>query len=215
MWPRVLPFALFMVVLAVRGAIVDTSEVLAVWLYFVQAALPAALMFWLRRRYSELGALPNAPHAWFVSVLVGVAVFVLWINATAPWMRIGEPLTRFVPESADGAIDWSLVGIRMAGAVLVVPIMEELFWRSFLMRRIDAVSFLLLAPRATSAFALVASSAVFALAHDLWLAGFCAGLAYGYLYMRTGQLWCAVAAHLTTNLCLAIWVLNGRHWQFW
>jgi CAAX prenyl protease-like protein len=103
----------------------------------------------------------------------------------------------------------------MAGAVLVVPIMEELFWRSFLMRWIDRHDFLRLEPGQVTGYALAVSAAVFALAHTLWFAGLVAGLAYGWLYRRTGSLWMPVAAHALTNGLLALYVVERRAWSFW
>jgi CAAX prenyl protease-like protein len=99
--------------------------------------------------------------------------------------------------------------------VLVVPVMEELFWRSFLMRWIDRRDFLTLAPPRSSVAALVISSTVFALAHQLWLAGLIAGLAYGWIYRRTGNLWFPILAHASTNLLLGLWVIDQRAWSYW
>ena len=99
--------------------------------------------------------------------------------------------------------------------MLVVPVMEELFWRSFLLRWLERRSFLEVSPARTGRFALLASSGVFALAHDLWLAGFLAGLVYTLLYRRLGNLWYCVIAHATTNLLLAAWVVATRSWEYW
>ena len=41
------------------------------------------------------------------------------------------------------------------------------------------------------------------------------GLAYAWLYIRTGKLWTAVAAHAVTNGLLGAWVLYTRQWTFW
>jgi len=120
-----------------------------------------------------------------------------------------------VPIRADGSLDPLLVALRLFGFVIVVPVMEELFWRSFLMRRIDRADFLALDPRATSALALVLTSAVFALEHREWLAGLVAGLAYGTLYRRTGNLNASIASHASTNLTIAGWVLATGEWRYW
>jgi len=93
--------------------------------------------------------------------------------------------------------------------------MEELFWRSFLMRWIDRRNFLSLKPASVSWFAVLASSAVFALAHELWVAGLLAGLMYAQIYRRLQNLWYPILAHATTNLALAAWVVHQRAWGFW
>ena len=78
--------------------------------------------------------------------------------------------------------------------------MEELFWRSFLMRWIQQPRLRRPSTRSASACgACVLSTFLFMLAHTLWLAAIIAGLAYAWLYMRTGKLWVAVIAHAVTN----------------
>jgi uncharacterized protein len=96
-----------------------------------------------------------------------------------------------------------------------VPVMEELFWRSFLMRWIQQPVFEGLAPAQVGLKALLLSTFVFVLAHTLWLAAAIAGLAYALLYMRTGSLWTAVIAHAVTNGVLGVWVVMTGNWQFW
>ena len=53
------------------------------------------------------------------------------------------------------------------------------------------------------------------LAHTLWLAAIVAGLAYAWLYRRTGSLWIAVIAHAVTNGALGVWVVTTGNWAFW
>lgn len=213
---RAWPFALFIAALALRGAIGNTATAFDQrWLYALQVvpALVALMIF--APRFDELRAAPTAAGAWAATACAGGAVFTLWIALDASWMRIGQPVASFVPQAADGSLRLDLIVLRSFGAVVVVPIMEELFWRSFLMRWIDRRAFRELAPQRVSWFALVASSAVFALAHDRWLAGVLAGLVYGLLYMRTGRLWFAIVAHALTNGLLAAWVVAGAHWEYW
>lgn len=63
--------------------------------------------------------------------------------------------------------------------------------------------------------AVLLSSVVFGLEHSQWLAGILAGIAYGWLYLRTGNLWVAIVAHAVTNAGLGIWVLATGAWYFW
>jgi uncharacterized protein len=213
---RCLPFSVFIAALAIRGAVEGSTDTR--WLYAMQAGASALALALLWRHYGELRSTRHlGTHGldWLFSVLAGLAVFVLWVVLTDPWMRVGEPVASFVPVRADESLHWGLIALRGAGAVLVVPLVEELFWRSFLMRWIDRRDFLSLSPQQTSLYAWLASSAVFALAHDLWLAGLLAGLVFGALYRRSGQIWHAVLAHAVANLALAVWVVSQRAWGFW
>lgn len=216
---RVAPFALFMGFLALRGqAPADGSWGFDTrWLYGVQTLAVAALIAWWWREYGELArqTLPT-PRETLLSVAVGLIVFGLWISLTAPWMSLPTAATEpFVPKTAAGELDWALIAVRIAGAALLVPVMEELFWRSFLMRWIQQPVFEGVDPRAVGLKAIVLSTFVFMLAHTLWLAAIVAGLAYAWLYVRTGKLWTAVIAHAVTNGVLGAYVVAAGRWEFW
>jgi CAAX prenyl protease-like protein len=105
--------------------------------------------------------------------------------------------------------------VRWLGAALVVPVMEELFWRSFIMRWLEKADFMSVNPRDVGLKAVLLSTFVFTLAHTEWLAAVIAGLAYAWLYRRTGSLWPAVIAHAVTNGVLGAWVIAGGHWAYW
>jgi len=215
---RVLPFAAFMALLALRGQAPADGRwgFDAQWLYGLNLLLVGGLLAAWWREYGELARqnLPSLAEA-AGSVAVGLAVFGLWINLDAPWMQIGQATASFVPVDAQGQLQWPLIAVRWAGAALLVPVMEELFWRSFLMRWLQAPVFEGVGPQQVGAKAVVLSTFVFMLAHPLWLAAIVAGLAYALLYRRSGKLWTAVLAHAVTNGALGLWVVQTRQWQFW
>jgi CAAX prenyl protease-like protein len=215
---RIAPFALFMLLLALRGAApADGSWGFDPrWLYALSVLASGALLLAWRREFGEL-ARQTQPDAREVALAaaVGLLVFVLWISLTAPWMTIGQPSAPFAPLTADGRLDWPLVVTRWIGAALLVPVMEELFWRSFLMRWIEQPTFQGVDPQRVGLRAVVLSTFVFTLAHTLWLAAAIAGLAYAMLYVRTGKLWVPVIAHAVTNGALGVWIVATGNWQFW
>jgi hypothetical protein len=130
-------------------------------------------------------------------------------------MQLGQPTATFTPLDAQGQPIWPLIIVRWVGAALIVPVMEELFWRSFLMRWFDNEIFEGVVPQLVGLRAIVLSTFVFMLAHTLWLAAIVAGLAYAWLYRRTGKLWVPVIAHAVTNGLLGIWVVMTGNWAFW
>ena len=217
-WLRLLPFVAFMGLLALRGfAPTDASWGFDTrWFYALNLLLVGGLLLAWWSEYGEL-ARQNAPSLAEVTVsaVVGLLVFVLWIKLDAPWMQIGEPTASFVPVDAQGQLLWPLITVRWLGAALLVPVMEELFWRSFLMRWLQQPVFEGVDPRRLGVKAVLLSTFVFMLAHPLWLAAIVAGLAYALLYRRTGKLWTAVLAHAVTNGALGIWVVQTGQWQFW
>ncbi len=186
------------------------------WLAAGRGLVVAALLAFLWSRYTELRrAAPVPAREWALATAVGIAVFLVWIAFDSGWAVIGGEARGFAPLAPDGSIDWRLAGLRLAGLALVVPLMEELFWRSFLMRWIDARDFLSRDPRQASARAFALCCALFALEHSQWFAGLVAGAAYGWLYIRTANLWIPVLSHAITNGTLGIWILATGNWRFW
>ena len=216
-WLRILPFVAFMALLALRGqAPADGSWGFDPrWLYALNAGV-ALLLLWWWREYGEL-ARQNLPalRETLLSVAVGLIVFVLWIQLDAPWMQMAEATAAFIPADGQGQLLWPLIAVRWLGATVLVPVMEELFWRSFLMRWLQAPVFEGVEPQRVGTKAILLSTFVFMLAHPLWLAAIVAGLAYALLYRATGKLWTAVIAHAVTNGALGIWVVHSGQWQFW
>lgn len=184
------------------------------WLYALKVGSVVIALLYFRREYGELrqGGLGAAAIA--ASVAVGIVVLVLWLLLGAGWMRIGSA-AGFDPSTAGRGIDWTLVVIRIAGAALVVPVMEELFWRSFLLRWLDQPRFETVDPGAVSLKAVLISSVLFGFEHDLWLAGIVAGFAYAGLYRWRRSLWSPILAHAVTNGLLGAWVVATASWQYW
>lgn len=214
-WARILPFGayIFFIILGDMLERTGMSRADLRWLYPVQIGLVALLLALSWRRYHELRTPLPGPLQLLVSVAVGVLVLVLWINLDAPWMTVGSS-PGYDPRT-NGELDWMLVLIRIAGAALVVPVMEELFWRSFVMRWVDSADFEALKPARVGVKGFLVSVVLFGFEHNLWLAGIVAGCAYGFLYMRHRNLWSAVIAHAVTNGLLGAWVVATGSWAFW
>jgi CAAX prenyl protease-like protein len=214
-WARTLPFAAYLSfflvgdVLARFGVDADSLR----WLYAVKAVTVVALLALFWRDYTELKVGLPSVGVVLSAIAAGAVVFFLWINLHAPWMVIGAS-GGFDPRTG-GVIDWPLVVIRIAGAALVVPVMEELFWRSFVMRWIDQPNFLLLDPAQAGLRGFVISVVLFGFEHNLWLAGIVAGVVYSVLFMRHRTLWSPILAHAVTNGMLGAWVVNTGAWSYW
>ena len=215
---RIVPFGVFIAFIALDGALAEFAPKLGMdprWWYAIRVVVVASLLIWYWRSYVELASARSVrAFHWALALLVGVAVFVLWINLN--FVPLAFTATGgFDPRGGAGEINWGLVATRLAGAALVVPLMEELFWRSFVMRWIQKQDFLGVEPKTVGLRALAISSALFAIEHHLWFAGLLAGLMYGWLYIRTGNLWPVVLAHAVTNGMLGAWVIYTGSWSFW
>jgi CAAX prenyl protease-like protein len=213
---RIVPFACYIAVLALEGQAHTLFSGFDVrWLYPLKILLVVGMLAAFRRFYTELCSFEFSLGDAALSLGVGLAVFALWIGLDVSWAVLGDAGTGYDPRNEAGQIDWLLAGARLAGAALVVPPMEELFWRSFVMRWLDRSDFLDLDPAAVTWRAVLISSVVFGFEHHQWLAGIVAGLAYAWLYRRTRQLHYAVFAHAITNGVLGVWVLATGQWRYW
>jgi CAAX prenyl protease-like protein len=119
------------------------------------------------------------------------------------------------PFSSQPVGAFGLAVVRLFGAAIVVPVMEELFWRSFLMRYLISAHFETVPLGALTPFSFGLMAVLFGVEHDLWLAGIMAGAAYGLLLARTRNLWACVIAHAVTNLALGVYVLVTHEWYWW
>ncbi|WP_371869772.1 CAAX prenyl protease-related protein [Duganella flavida] len=214
-WARVLPFLTYIgfIVLAdlLQRAGWDAAQLR--WLYPLKIGLVLGLLVLFWRDYDELRAgLPSA-RALVAALLLGVLVWWLWIRLDAGWMVVGQS-DGYDPRQ-DGMIAWPLAIVRLAGAALVVPVMEELFWRSFLMRWLTAEQFQTVAPAHVGVRGFVITMLLFGVEHNLWLAGIVAGAVYGLIYMRSGNLWAAIGAHAVTNGVLGVWIISTNSWSYW
>ena len=212
---RAIPFLIYIAFIFVAdmlGRAGVSAEQLR-WLYPVKiaAVCGALVVFWAQ--YQELAPLRLGWKAAAAAVLLGTVVLILWINLGASWMMLGAS-AGYDPRS-EGALLWPLVAVRLAGAALVVPVMEELFWRSFLLRWLDQSDFERVAPTQVVWRSMAITAALFGVEHNLWLAGIVAGLGYSLLYQRTGQLWAAILAHGVTNGLLGVWIICTGSWSYW
>ncbi len=211
---RIAPFALYMAFIALRPLLVALLGPALPWSYALQIGAVMLVLAWAMPRCEELWRGAGVSLASVsLAVALGLLVFLAWIRLDLPWLSFGQDAS-FVPPMQDGAPDYLWLLIRVFGAVMVVPVMEELFWRSFVMRWIDATDFRAHAAARTSLKAVLLSSLVFGVEHQMWFAGFVAGLVYAWLY-RQGSLWLAIIAHATTNLALGIYVITTGNWKYW
>jgi len=186
------------------------------YLYPLKALSVAALLFFFRREYRELqmADLLNA-RATLTACLAGIVTFVLWVCLDWKIAVAGGPAGFNPSLFPDGPIRFFMTATRIGGAVLVVPVMEELFWRSFLLRYMMNPDFEGVPIGDFSWPSFLTTTILFGLEHHLVIAGMVAGAIYNLLLYKTRSLAQCVFAHAVTNLALAIYVLYTGKWYFW
>ena len=214
MWPRVLPFAAYMGFIGV-SSLLPENPTWQIWLYPLKIAVVLGLLVYFWKTYNELQTpmIASAGEG-ALAIGVGLVVYVLWIQMDWGWAIQGE-LTGYNPFNEGIALGWGLAAVRIFGASIVVPLMEELFWRSFLIRWIINQDFEKVTFGTFTIGSFAATVVLFGLEHHLWLAGMMAGAIYNGLLYQTRRLWPCVLAHATTNLALGLHVLVTKEWQWW
>ncbi len=217
--PRVVPFVLFVLLTALQGQFGVQSHY---WIYALKTLLVGGIVIFLAPKVMEM----RLSFSW-EAVWIGVGIFLVWVFADPYypkvdelWARIsGKPMvaTHIWNPFADCsvAMAWLAVGFRFVGSVCVVPLVEEVFYRSFFYRFIIREKFLEVPLTRFSAVHFCIVSVVFGLVHQQWVAGIFCGMAYQWLVIRKGRLGDAILAHAITNLLLGAWVVCFRAWNFW
>lgn len=189
--------------------------------YTVKLALVVALMVTVGRpAWQDLRRLPNA-GGWILAVVSGLAVTALWVglDGTYPALPLlGGDSSReaYDPNVLAPAARWAFIAVRMAGLAVVVPIFEELFWRSFLMRVVvDLDDFRRVPVGTVTPLAVLATSAGFMLAHPEWLPALLTGFAWAGLLAASRSVTACVASHAVANLGLGCYVLATGEYHFW
>jgi CAAX prenyl protease-like protein len=208
------PFVAFVAVMAAEKALLPNSQLL----YPIRFAVVLAVIFLFSRPY--LSQRPSMPLA---SILVGFAVFAIWVIPDRVFhyrhfwlfqnMFTGTIASTIAPALK---LTWWFLPIRILGSIALVPIAEELFWRGWMMRWLIDSHFerVPLGKYAPAAFWIVAI--LFASEHGpYWEVGLIAGVIYNGWLIRTRNLADCILAHAITNGLLAAWVLITGEWQYW
>jgi CAAX prenyl protease-like protein len=185
--------------------------------YALKILAVSALAWACRNTWTDLK--PNSnPKSLLLGAAVGALVALLWIalDGHYPSLPLLGSRAAFNPDSIPNpAGRFAFLAVRAFGLVALVPLFEELFWRSFLVRYIDDPTDFQRIPigQLTWTSALV-TSGLFALAHPEWLPALLTGLAWAALLRQTRSLGACLASHVTANLILGIFVLATKSWHF-
>ncbi len=213
--PYILPFVTLVVLLAAGTYVPLGPE----WQYPLRTLLVVLAIVLVSRGVVALR--PSRPWA---SVALGIAVFAIWVapEALFPEWRHHWLFANVLTAGASKVVPAGLRGdvvflfFRAAGSALVVPIAEELFWRSWMMRRLISPEFEKIPLGTYSSTSFWVTAVLFATEHGAyWDVGFAAGVLYNWWMLRSRSLADCILAHAVTNGCLAAYVLSLGHWQYW
>jgi CAAX prenyl protease-like protein len=218
----VAPMAVFLILTWVGGKWASAYS----WSYVLKTFLTPVVIALFWKRYTRI--------AWShlgLGVIIGILGIVQWVgmeklllhffpNYWRPGIEVFDPMARDgagnLVHFSTAATMWSFIILRWAGATLVVPVMEELFWRDFLWRTIQSPNdFKLPAIGEWDPKAIFIVSAAFASVHIQWMTAFVWGLMIAWLLVRTRSIGACIVAHGVTNLLLGAYVQYTHDWYFW
>jgi len=212
----VLPFATYAGLMAAERALGLAPE----FAYPVRILAAGIVLLVVSRPFINLR--PSFPLA---SIGIGIAVFAIWIG---PDLLLGPGYRHLaifengitgrgaatLPDTLRQSV--LFLAVRSFGSIVVVPLLEELFWRGWMMRWIINPDFqkVPLGQYGAAAFWIVA--VLFASEHGAyWDVGLAAGILYNWWVVRTRNLADCMLAHAVTNGLLAVWVIGRGQWQYW
>jgi CAAX prenyl protease-like protein len=213
--PYVAPFLAFLAFLAIDRFLPFGAE----WNYAIRFAAIFGLLIWLSRR-----VIPWRFSSFAGSAVLGVVIFAIWVGPDLLWPGyrqswlfnnsiVGAPKSS-LPAGAKASGMFIL--FRLLSSVVNVPILEELFWRGWLMRWIISKDFERVPLGAYQAQSFWLVAALFASEHgSYWDVGLITGALLNWWIMRTKSLADCILAHAVTNACLAVYVVTRDQWQYW
>jgi membrane protease YdiL (CAAX protease family) len=231
---RVLPFVVFLGLTFLQGKFGEASRY---WFYLSKTLVGLWMLWSLRTLLVEM----KWVFSW-EAVVLGVVVFILWVGLDGFYPTLDELYQKFIcpllqrlglakcnPENtepvklwnphtqfgANAALAWFFIVVRLFGSAVVVPPMEEVFFRSWLYRNLVKPDFQNVSLGGFFLSPFVWTSVVFGFEHHEWLPGILCGLAYQGLVCWKKRLGDAITAHAITNLLLGLWVVTRGAWKFW
>jgi CAAX prenyl protease-like protein len=185
----------------------------------VRVAALSGVLWWIARPVIDLRVRNIA-----ASLLIGAAVFMVWVapDILAPGYRHHWLFENVITGTARGTLtaggrlDPLVLTLRAIRAVILVPIIEELFWRAWLMRWLIAPDFLKIPLGTYTAASFWLAAILFASEHgSYWDVGLAAGIAYNAWMVRVKSLGDLILTHAVTNACLSIYVIAAGKWEYW
>jgi CAAX prenyl protease-like protein len=188
-------------------------------IYYAFKIAIVAFVCWLgRSTWPDLAPSPKA-GASALAIALGLLVAALWVGLDGRYPVYGDAGKRaaFDPNVLANGPRVAFLAVRLTGLVLVVPLFEELFWRSFVIRWLAEPDRFRDVPIGRVTLTTGAITAVlFAAEHPAeWLPALLTGGLWALLLYRTRSVAACFISHAVANLGLGVYVLARGAWKFW
>ncbi|MDB6109546.1 MAG: amino terminal protease family protein [Pedosphaera sp.] len=230
---RVAPFIIFLGLTFCQGQFGEAGRY---WFYLAKTVVGAWLIWSVWPVVTEM----RWVFSW-EAVVAGVAVFAIWVGLDGFYPSLDELIQKYLypvfksvgleswckPSKVVGpwnpnlqfgdgaALAWLFIVVRIVGSAVVVPPIEEVFYRSLLYRYIAKPDFQSVPLGAFAWIPFLLTAVIFGFSHYEWLAGILCAFVYQGLVCWKKRLGDAMTAHAITNLLLGLWVVWKCAWHFW
>jgi hypothetical protein len=210
---RVVPYVLIVVLTFIQDSFGGPGRY---WMYLVKMLVGLWCIIEMRSLVPEM--------RWAISweaLFIGVWVFFIWVALDPFYTKFsflfkeGDPWNPLKQFGVGSAAGWFFVAVRTFGSAIIVPPLEETFYRSFLYRYFVRLNFTEMPLNKLHWLSLIVTSLLFGFVHYQWLAGFLCGLSYQWLVLRKNRLGDAMTAHAVTNFLLGVYIPWRAAWHFW
>ena len=205
MLPYIIPFSAYALIITLSPYIgclyADIAKIILV----------GGLLIYYIKEYTELSI------KWSWSALaVGIIIFLIWAGPEVIMNKLSVQLPSWYGASSQAKIftGYKLI-LRLIASILIAPVVEELFVRSFLIRVLVSNKFKSVRIGQFEWLSFIATVLFFGLSHKRWLVGIITGIILNlYLYKKKDVFAC-IQAHAWSNLLLAVLMIITNKFIFW
>jgi len=212
-WRYVLPFAFYVLAGSItRILFVGLDEYHVYIAYAMRTAVVGYILFKSINRFSELSKKYRKLDC--TALLTGVTIFIMWVGLEGHYPTFFSPDSYYDPTIFSASMAAFLILIRLLGSVLVAPLIEELFIRSFLIRYIIDPKWedVPIGKYTFESFLIV--TLIFGFSHFQWLPGILTAVLLNLLLYKKKRVFPCIVAHALANFLLFIYVVYTNSWFF-
>jgi CAAX prenyl protease-like protein len=213
-WKYVVPFGLYIFAADLARLVFTGYEQYHIYIgYALRTFIVGIVLLRSKDRFPEL----SKKYLSFdiLTIFIGIFIFILWVGLEGRYPLFFGSNIHYDPTIFGSTLMMVLIFLRFFGSVLVAPLIEELFMRSFLMRYIIRPNWedVPIGAYSFESFAIV--TLIFGFSHYRWLPGIITAILLNLLLYRKKNIVPCILAHGIANLLLLIYVVNTTSWFFY
>lgn len=222
LWHYIVPFLAFLAITSLEGeAKNDDGSLnanLYATIYCLKIVIVGGCVIWGRKALNDLLPVPKTVF-WIYAIVSGLMIGFFWVHLEGFYPPLPESIvgkrTGFNPlKNLDGPLQAVFLVARFLGLVIVVPVIEELFTRDFVLRFVTKPEWETVEPWQFSRNAAIFSTIIFVVGHPEWLPAILCGLIWLALLRYSKSLSALVISHAVANLAIGFYSIVTGDWHF-